>query len=119
MPSSEGSIIRINMGKYNDYLKNIQFRHAVKHNTDKGSVIEVVQDVSSIIEDNKRDYNQSTKKYSNELLGNHVMRLPLTVIDMLNEKGLMRRYHIPDQKAFNKWANDPENRHFKVKQGRL
>ena len=42
------------MGKYNDYLKKVQYRNFKEHDTSDGKVIEVVQDVSDIIEKNNK-----------------------------------------------------------------
>ena len=58
------------MGKYNDQLKNKQFRKAKKHDTDNGSVIEVAQDVTDIVEKNKQEYNQASTSWGNEIFDN-------------------------------------------------
>ena len=39
--------------------------------------------------------------------------------DKLNQQGIMRGFHVLDQKAFFKWLNDPDNRFFRTKQGRI
>ena len=58
------------MGKLNDQLKNKQFRKAKKHDTDNGSVIEVAQDVTDIVEKNKQEYNQASTSWGNDVFDN-------------------------------------------------
>ena len=48
------------MGKINDQLKKTQFRKAKRHNTDNGAVVEVVQDVTDIVERNKQEFNNAS-----------------------------------------------------------
>lgn len=119
MPTSVGSIIRIIMGKLNDQLKKTQFRKAKKHDTENGSVIEVAQDVTDIVEKNKQEYNQASTSWGNDVFDNKIASIPMTVIDKLNQKGIMRGFHVLDQKKFKEWLNDPDNRFFRTKQGRI
>ena len=107
------------MGKYNDQLKKVEYRNYKEHNTSDGKVIEVVQDVSDIVEKNKREYNNNSTKWGDELFDNKIASIPMTVVDKLNQQGIMRGHHILDQKAFFKWLNDPDNRFFRTKQGRI
>ena len=119
MPTSVGSIIRTIMGKYNDQLKKSQFRTAKSHDTDLGKVVEVKQDVTDIVEKNKQEYNQTTTSWGNDIFDNKIASIPMTVIDSLNQKGIMRGFHVLDQKKFKQWLNDPDNRFFRTKQGRV
>ena len=107
------------MSKYNDQLKKVQYRNYKEHDTTDGKVIEVVQDVSDIIERNKIEYNNNSTKWGDELFDNKIASIPMTVVDKLNQQGIMRWFHVLDQKAFTKWLNDPENRFFRTKQGRI
>ena len=107
------------MSKYNDQLKKVQYRNYKEHDTTDGKVIEVVQDVSDIIERNKIEYNNNSTKWGDELFDNKIASIPMTVVDKLNQQGIMRGFHVLDQKAFTKWLNDPENRFFRTKQGRV
>jgi hypothetical protein len=43
----------------------------------------------------------------------------MTAVDKLNQQGIMRGHDVLDQKAFFKWLNDPDNRFFRTKQGRI
>jgi hypothetical protein len=107
------------MGKYNDQLKKVEYRNYKEHDTSDGKVIEVVQDVSDIVEKNKKEYNNNSTKWGDELFDNKIASIPMTVVDKLNQQGIMRGFHVLDQKAFFKWLNDPDNRFFRTKQGRI
>ncbi len=107
------------MGKYNDYLKKLQYRNYKTHDTSDGKVIEVVQDVSDIVERNKIEYNNSSTKWSDEPLGNKIASLPMTVVDKLNQQGIMRGHHVLDMKRFKEFLNHRDNRFFRTKQGRI
>ena len=94
-------------------------RHTVAHDVGDGELIlETKQDVSHIIEANKRDYNSIT---SIDRWGDltHIARLPFTVIDDLNRKGIMRGFAVIDQNSFAAFLNNPENRYFKVRPGNI
>jgi len=107
------------MGKYNDYLKKVEYRNYKEHETTDGKVLEVVQDVSDIVERNKKEYNNNSKKWGDDVFDNKIASIPMTVVDKLNQQGIMRGFHVLDQKAFFKWLNDPDNRFFRTKQGRI
>lgn len=107
------------MSKYNDQLKKVQYRNYKEHDTTDGKVIEVVQDVSDIIEKNKIEYNNNSTKWGDELFDNKIASIPMTVVDKLNQQGIMRGFHVLDQKKFKEWLNDPDNRFFRTKQGRV
>ena len=99
-----------------------EFRKSVAHaDGDGGLVIETRQDVSGIVESNKREFNSYDEraKWSDHIFGNKVASIPLTVIDDLNKKGIMRGFHVLDQKAFTKWLNEPDNRFFRTRPGVL
>lgn len=92
-------------------------RYTVAHATDNGVILETKQDVSTIIEANKRQFNNASSKFDNILT--HIARLPLTVIDDLNTKGIMRGFKVLDQKAFNAFLNHPDNRFFRTHPGKV
>jgi len=94
-------------------------RQFKKHNTDNGYVIETKQDVTDIIEKNKQEYNNSSTKWGEDVFDNKIASIPLTVVDDLNKQGIMRGFHVLDQKKFFAWLNDPDNRFFRTKQGRI
>jgi len=43
--------------------------------------------------------------------------IPAEIINTLNREGIMRGYHILDQKALVKWLNNPDNRVFRTRGG--
>ena len=93
-------------------------RSTKRHNTDKGAVIEVVQDVSDIIEQNKQEFNNASTTWgSGDVFDNKIASIPLTVIDKLNHKGIMRGFAVIDMKKFKEFLNDPDNRYFRTKPG--
>lgn len=101
-------------------LEKDNIRDKVAHNTeDGGLVIETVQDVSSIIEQNKKEYNENNGKWGGDIFDNKIASIPLTVIDDLNKAGIMRGFHVLDQKKFRAWLNNPDNRFFRTRQGKV
>ena len=94
-------------------------RHTVAHSDgDGGLILETKQDVSHIIEANKLMFNQvkSQDKYGDMT---HVARLPLTVIDDLNKKGIMRGFAVINEPEMKLFLNDPDNRFFRTRPGRV
>lgn len=90
-----------------------------EHNTDDGKIIETNQDVTDIIEKNKQEYNNNPTKWGDELFDNKIASIPMTAVDKLNQQGVMRGFHVLDQKKFFAWLNDPDNRFFRTKKGRI
>jgi len=96
------------------------FRQSAVHaDGDGGIIIETRQDVSGIIEQNKKEYNSFDERarWSDELFGNKVASIPLTVIDDLNKIGIMRGFHVVDEKRFKAWLNNSDNRVFRTRTG--
>jgi hypothetical protein len=79
----------------------------------------VGQDVTELIEQNKKEYNETSTKWSDELFGNKVASIPFTAVDILNKQGVMKGFEILDQKRFFACLNDPENLFFRTKKGHL
>jgi len=77
------------------------------------------QDVTGLIEQNKKEYNNANSKWSDELFGNKVASIPFTAIDKLNKEGIMKGFTVLDQKRFFAWLNNPENLFFRTKPGQL
>lgn len=96
----------------------IKKRQSVAHNTDDGIVIATEQDITEIIEQNKREYNASSTTWGDgDVFSNKIASIPFTVIDELNKQKIMRGFHVLDSKRFKAWLNDPDNRFFRTKQG--
>lgn len=85
---------------------------------DGGLLIETKQDISAIIEQNKREYaakDQRSKWGEWDKIGS----IPLTVFQELNKLGICRGFMVMDQKKMKDWLNDPDNRHFRSRPGRV
>jgi hypothetical protein len=86
-----------------------------------GLVIHSQQDLTEFAEYTKEAYNNNPtgKGWGDAPFDrkNHIATLPTEIINMLNQKGIMRGYTILDQKALLKWLNDPENRVFRTRGG--
>ena len=84
---------------------------------DGGIVIETKQDVTEIIDANKAqlEFDKARTGNLNEL--HHVARIPFTVIDVLNQKGIMKGFTVVDDVGFAKWLNDPDNAVWKTYRG--
>ena len=84
---------------------------------DGGIIIETKQDVTEIIEANKAqlEFDKERKGHLNEL--HHVARIPFTVIDVLNQRGIMKGFNVVDEVGFARWLNDPENAVWKTYRG--
>lgn len=85
-----------------------QDKVTVAHEVDGNLVLATTQDVTEIIEANKRQVNQATRKVDQVMT--HIARIPNTVIDDLNHKGIMRGFVVQDQARFKAWLNHPDNR---------
>jgi hypothetical protein len=81
--------------------------------------LQTEQNVDALIEQNKKEYNNAETKWSDQLFGNKVASIPFTAIDNLNKQGIMKGFTVLDQKKFFAWLNDPDNRFFRTKQGRI
>jgi hypothetical protein len=92
---------------------------AVHADGEGGIVIQTRQDVSDIVEQNKKEYNSYDERarWSDQLFGNKVASIPMTVIDDLNKAGIMRGFAVLDDKRFASWLNDPMNRAWRTRTG--
>jgi hypothetical protein len=99
-----------------------QFRQSVAHaDGDGGIIIESRQDISGNIEQNRKEFNSFDEraKWSDDMFGNKVASIPLTVIDDLNAKGIMRGFAVVDQTRMKQWLNSPDNRYFRTRPGQV
>jgi hypothetical protein len=89
-------------------IRSDGIREQVFHETDSGYVIETSQNIDNILAANKEqlDFDKQRTGFVNEM--HHVARIPLTVIDDLNKKGVMKGFVIVDDTAFAKWLNGTE-----------
>ena len=91
----------------------------IDYNNKDELIVEQTEDVSSLVEQNKKEYNAADTKWSDQLFGNKVASIPNIAIDKLNQEGIMRGFEILDQKRFFSWLNDSDNIAFRTKPGRL
>ena len=101
-------------------MKTPEFRKSVAHADGEGGlIIQTVQDVSGIVEANKKEFNtyDERARWSENPFGNKVASIPLTVIDDLNAKGIMRGFAVLDEKRFKAWLNERDNRVFRTRTG--
>ena len=101
------------------------FRQTAVHaDGDGGILIQTRQDVSDIVEQNKKEYAESTngKGWDGENAfskKNKVASIPLVVLADLEKQGIMRGFHIIDMDRFKLWLNNPDNQVFRTRQGRI
>ena len=106
----------------NEFSKTAKVVDRKAHKTDDGGlVIESSQDVTGIIESNRKQFNayDERARWSDDLLGNKIASIPLAVVDELNKQGIMRGFHVLDQPRFKAWLNHPDNRAFRTRPGRI
>jgi hypothetical protein len=79
------------------------------------------QDISGILEMNKREYaaQDERKKWGDDAFSNKVASIPLTVFAELEKQGITRGFAVIDTKRFHAWLNDPDNRAFRTRAGRI
>ena len=85
----------------------IKYRHQTKH------------DDHDIVESNKEEIITKSSGWGNEMFDNKIASIPMTVIDDLNHKKIMKGFQIIDLKKFKEFLNHPDNRFFRTKQGRI
>jgi len=95
-----------------------QFRTSTAYENENGDgiIIKTVQDVSAIVEKNKREFNSIDERARWGDIAK-IASIPLTVIDDLNKSGIMRGFHVLDQKRLSSWLNHPDNRVFRTRPG--
>lgn len=84
--------------------------------------IETVQDIRTIIEINKKEYNETEKstRYGDGM--HRVANIPLNILESLMQQGILvpgKKGDGDGNKRFKKWLNDPDNRFFKTRNGRV
>jgi hypothetical protein len=83
-------------------------------------IITQKQDITGIIEANKRDYAETDAKTKwGDTLNNRVARIPLTVFTELEKQGITRGFTVIDMKRFKEWLNNPDNQVFRTRAGRI
>jgi len=91
----------------------------IEYNNKDELILEQAEDLTELVEQNKKEYNAADTKWSDQLFGNKVASIPNIAIDKLNQEGVMRGFEILDQKRFFAWLNDSDNLAFRTKPGKL
>jgi len=84
--------------------------------------IEDSQDISEILSNNKKDANDQAYKMRGfqDAKMYKVASIPLIVVQQLSQKGIMYpNGAIKDKERMKKWLNDPDNKNFRIYQGKL
>jgi hypothetical protein len=104
---------------YDPVTKTVQFYHEDELTGDVA--LETRQDITAIVEHNKFLYNQfdENARWTDPLRPSvgqtHYARLPTVIHAQLMKITNGGK----DQKAFKKWMNDPDNRVFRTRPGRV
>lgn len=76
-------------------------------------IMESQQDITDLVEVNKAEFNLHDERTPyNEM--HKVASIPMPVMMELHRKGILE-----DEKAFRKWLDDPDNKVFRTRPGRL
>lgn len=90
---------------------------------DNGDQLVIVksQDISAILEMNKREYaaQDERKNWGEGAFSNKVASIPLAVFADLEKLGITRGFAVIDKKRFNAWLNNPDNRAFRTRAGKI
>ena len=90
---------------------------------DNGDQLVIVksQNISAILENNKREYaaQDERKNWGDDAFSNKVASIPLAVFSDLEKLGITRGFAVIDKKRFHAWLNDPDNRAFRTRAGRI
>jgi hypothetical protein len=91
----------------------------IAHEDGEGNVVlETVQDVRPFLEENKASYAQIDERARwGEFT--KIASIPFSVIQDLNKKGILKGFHIVDPKKLKEWLNDPDQRFFRTRPGRI
>jgi hypothetical protein len=88
------------------------------YEADNKLIIENSQDISTVLESNKSRY-AATDERAKWSEFEHIGWIPDSVIIELNRQNILRGYAVVDEKKFKAWLNNPDNRHFRSRPGRV
>jgi hypothetical protein len=94
-------------------IKRIFHEHA-----ENEFAVETVQDVTEIVAENKENYNaRGGERF--KFFQNHVAQIPTSVYYDLIRRGIIDEKNDPEGIRLTKWLNDPDNRVWRTRPGRL
>ena len=85
---------------------------------DGNLVMKAESNLAPIIEANKNSYNQIDER-ARWGDGQMVADIPFPVIEDLKRQGILRGFAVMDQKRMKAWLNNPDNRFFRTRPGRV
>ena len=98
----------------------MNFRTSVVHADGEGGIIiETKQDVTDILKEVEQIREEDKARTGHLKDFHHVGKIPFTVIDEMNKKGIMRGFAILDEAEFAKWMNSQEGQIWKTYRGTL
>ena len=91
----------------------------IAHNDGEGNlVLETAQDVKPFLEQNKASYARIDERARwGEFT--QIASIPFSVIQDLNKQGILKGFHIVEPKKLKAWLNDPDQRFFRTRPGRI
>jgi len=82
------------------------------HDENDAFSLHTVQETDDVVDANKRDFNGAASNWRGDM--HKVASIPMTLYMDLKKQGI-----IDDEKAFKKWLNDPDNRYFRTRPGKV
>lgn len=100
------------MRKVLDHDANTGISHVFNYDEDTDQVeITAEQDVSRIVELNKKQFNDSPTRFGE---WDKVATIPMVILVDLKKRGIL-----DDANEFKKWLNEPDNRYFRTRSGTI
>ncbi len=93
-------------------IKRIHLQHA-----DGDITIHTRQDVEDVIRNNKMNFNERGGRWSE--FQNHVARIPTSIYYALIRRGIIDEKNDPESVALKAWLNDPDQRAWRTRPGRI
>lgn len=94
-------------------IRRITHEHA-----DGDGVLETIQDVTDVVENNKANFKERHGERFNDF-STHVARIPTGIYYDLVRKGIIDEKNDPEGKRLKKWLNDPDNRAWRTRPGKI
>lgn len=82
------------------------------NDADDTFTIETEYNADALVEANKRSFNDAGGNWKGDM--HRVAQIPMPLYWELQEKGIL-----DDQAAFKRWLNDPDNRFFRTRPGKV
>ena len=98
---------------YDPATKTTQWFHYDEATDQYG--LETVQDVGAIVEANKGQFNQVDERANWKGDQHHIASIPLSIYHELAKIS----NNFKDQRVIKKWLNDPDNKVFRTRPGRV